>query len=100
VEGNLGASEPNPVGPVLQAVLHRLSPVLRWTREPAGGRGGDAAGAGLTLLKDNAYRWPVTRCRRVPHVHGLVTRPWVGGASRKGVRFEREPDVAPPIRPA
>ena len=32
---------------------------------------------GLTLFDASAYRWPVTRCRPVPHVHGKVTS--VGG---------------------
>lgn len=41
----------------------------------------------LTLIHQRAYRWPVTPCRRVPHVHDSVipsdSRAWVGGAGRR-----------------
>ena len=56
-----------------QDVIHRL-----------GKAGPDV---GLTLSDASAYRWPVTPCRRVPHVHvsSLAReRAWVGGASRMG----------------
>ena len=41
-----------------QAVIHRLA------------RCGSVLS--LTLIRQRAYRWPVTPCRRVPHVHDSV----------------------------
>ena len=75
VAGNLGGLERNKP----RVVRARLHPQPRNT-----GTGHGRTPPELTLQEPAAYRWPVTWCRPVPHVHGgSVSMPWVGGASRK-----------------
>ncbi len=56
VAGNLGAPNVTSRGRFRQEFIHRARPRAR--------------DRGLTLLRPSAYRWPVTWCRPVPHVHG------------------------------
>ncbi|GEP35196.1 hypothetical protein NSZ01_29640 [Nocardioides szechwanensis] len=65
MRGNLGVTNLTRLNGLRQPVIHRLRESM-WRSIPAGGR------TGLTLWNANAYRWPVTGCRPVPHVHGRV----------------------------
>ena len=62
VAGNLGDAERNKAW----AVRARVHP------QPRTGGPDGWSGRGLTLPEMAAYRWPVTWCRPVPHVHGEV----------------------------
>ena len=79
VERLLDVLEPNPRprGPA------RRCPQVCWV-------GAQADGEGLTLVSPRAYRWPVTRCRLVPHVHA---EPRTRGACVVGGRCQPKGDT-------
>ena len=79
--------------------VERLLDVLEPNPRPRGparrcpqvcGVGAQADGEGLTLVSPRAYRWPVTRCRLVPHVHA---EPRTRGACVVGGRCQPKGDT-------
>lgn len=60
--------------------------------------GGPGSGGGLTRFEPSAYRWPVTRCRPVPHVHeGSFL---VVGERCQPMRHAADPRPVQPLRPS
>jgi hypothetical protein len=79
VAGNLGEGERNKH----RAVRARVYPQARDGPGPVAVAAGlRLLPGGLTLPEASAYRWPVTWCRPVPHVHGKLLSPGVGPRGR------------------
>ena len=91
----------------------RGTSVRRERNKPAGARGKPSStgwrdggpSRGLTLSDASAYRWPVTRCRPVPHVHEqqpILARGWAVPAE-EAAPLIRDPvwtSLRPPKREA